>query len=236
MQGLIELVFVGETATLNGGDSTDVDGDPLSFEWTLIRVPDGSTAALSDPFAVNPTINIDLPGAYEVQLVVNDGNVDSAPDSVTIATGNNPPVANAGEDQLAAVGDTIILDGGASSDVDSDELTFSWALTSVPSGSTALLTGATFVNPTFTIDLPGSYVAQLIVSDGLVDSAPDTVTISTTNTAPIADAGPDQSLLVGDTVLLDGSRSFDDDGDELSYFWSFVTIPVGSSAELSDPT
>ena len=233
--GADQLVFVGETATLNGSESSDIDGDTLNFLWTLISVPDGSGAALSDPSAVNPTIDIDLPGAYEVRLVVNDGITDSAPDTVTIATDNSAPVADAGADQLAQVGDTITLDGSASSDVDSDELTFSWALTSVPSGSAAALNDTTSVKPTFVIDVSGAYVAQLIVNDGLVDSAPDTVVVATTNTAPVADAGDDQSLRVGDTAFLDGGESYDVDDDELAYFWSFVSVPEGSLASLSDP-
>jgi len=38
-------------------------------------------------------------------------------------------------------------------------------------------------------------VAQLIVNDGKVDSAPDTVVITTENSAPVANAGPDQTVL-----------------------------------------
>jgi probable HAF family extracellular repeat protein len=54
------------------------------------------------------------------------------------------------------------------------------------------------------------------------------------NHPPIANAGPDQSVVEGDTVLLDGSASYDDDGDELSYSWSIESKPPGSNAVLSD--
>lgn len=55
-------------------------------------------------------------------------------------------------------------------------------------------------------------------------------------TAPIANAGLDQSIRAGDTVYMDGSLSSDDDTDTalLHYNWSFSELPVGSSAALSD--
>lgn len=91
---------------------------------------------------------------------------------------NLAPVANAGPDQTVYVGDTVTLDGSKSSDADGNSLTFRWALTSRPNGSAATLSNATAVNPTFAVDRPGTYVAQLIVNDGKIDSAPDTVAIT----------------------------------------------------------
>ena len=84
-------------------------------------------------------------------------------------------------------------------------MTFNWSLTSIPSGSAAALSDPTAVNPGFVVDVPGTYVVQLIVHDGKVDSAPDTVTIGTNNSVPLADAGADQTVAVGETVTLDGS-------------------------------
>jgi hypothetical protein len=92
--------------------------------------------------------------------------------------------------------------------------------------------------PTFTADVAGDYVVQLIVSDGMANSTPDTVTIRANggNVAPIADAGMDQDVLLGDMVELDGSASMDADGDALSYRWSLISIPGASTATLSDAT
>ena len=59
--------------------------------------------------------------------------------------------------------------------------------------------------------------------------------ISTVDSKPIADAGPDQVVKVDSVLVLDGSASFDPDGDPLTFSWSFVSIPDGSSALLSDP-
>lgn len=231
-----QLVAVGMTAQLDGTGSTDVDGDPLSYFWSLSSAPGGSAATISDPTIVLPTIDIDLSGTYVVQLIVNDGTLDSVPDTVVISTANTAPVADAGPDQSVALAATVTLDGSGSSDIDGDPLTYSWALVSVPPGSLATLSGATTVMPTFVADEPGTYIAQLVVDDGQVSSVPDTVTLSTFNSQPIANAGADQSALVGATVMLDGTGSTDPDGDPLTYAWSILDQPVGSVSTLSSST
>ncbi|MFQ5490890.1 MAG: PKD domain-containing protein [Phycisphaerae bacterium] len=45
------------------------------------------------------------------------------------------------------------------------------------------------------------------------------------NTAPLADAGDDQSVTGGDAVMLDGSGSSDPDGDDLAYAWMQIAGP-----------
>ena len=233
--GTPQAALVGQTVTLDGSASIDVDGDSLTFSWILTTVPAGSAASLSDTAAVTPAFDVDLPGTYVAQLIVNDGTVDSAADTVSVATINTARAADAGPDQTALVGDMVTLDGSGSSDADGDSLTFSWSLTTAPENSGAALSDPNGVNPTFDIDRPGTYVAQLIVNDGTVNSAADTVSITTLNSAPLADAGPDQTAIVGDTVTLDASGSSDADGDSLTFSWALTTVPEGSVAALSDP-
>jgi hypothetical protein len=62
------------------------------------------------------------------------------------------PVADAGNDQSVNVGGTVTLDGSTSWDPDGDPVTFSWAITSTPSGSMAVLDDPASVNPSFTAD------------------------------------------------------------------------------------
>ncbi len=240
--GVDRTVAVGDTVSLDGSGSSDPDGDPMTFSWTFTSLPMGSAAVLSNPAAANPNFVADLQGNYIAQLVVNDGEFDSPADTVVITAQavvvNTAPVANAGLDQNANVGDVVVLGGSGSTDAEGDSLSFSWSLTSVPAGSGAVLSGSTAVNPSFVADLEGNYVAQLIVNDGEFDSAPDSVTVVAqivlVNIPPVANAGLDQSLLIGDIASLDGSGSGDADGDPLTFSWS-LSIPAGSGAILSDP-
>jgi RHS repeat-associated protein len=229
-----QTVFVGDMVQLDASKSSDADGDPLTFQWTLVSLPTGSTATISDPIAVRPTFAVDRPGSYTVQLVVDDGIEESAPDTMVISTQNSRPVAKAGPDQTVFVGATVQLDGSASRDADGDPLSYRWSLTTVPTGSTATLSDPVAVRPPFVVDLPGTYVAQLIVRDGVVDSAANMVVISTQNSRPVANAGLDQTVEVGATVLLDGRASSDADGDLLSLRWALTVVPAGSAAFLSD--
>src|SRR5262249_1585116 len=159
--------------------------------------------ALSDPAAVTPTFVPDKKGSYVAELIVNDGALDSAADTVTVTTENTAPVAKPTVALPVKVDDVVRLDGSHSSDAHGDVLTFAWALAVMPPGSAAVLSSPSALGPTFTADQPGVYVAQLIVNDGTVDSAPKSVRIETENSPPVADAGADQTVPISSTVHVD---------------------------------
>jgi len=236
--GADQNVNVGASVELDGSGSSDANGDTLSYTWAFVSTPVGSSASLSGSSTVKPTFTADIAGDYVVRLTVNDGTVDSASDSVTVnaAVGNAAPVANAGADQNVNVGASVTLDGSASSDADNDSLTYTWVFVSRPVGSSASLSDASVVGPSFTADVAGAYVVGLTVNDGTVDSTQDNVTVNAAvgNAAPVANAGADQNVNVGALVTLDGSASSDANGDTLTYTWSFASRPDGSSASLSD--
>ena len=235
--GLDQAVNVGQTVMLDGSGSTDPNGDPLTYAWSFVSRPAGSVAALSNVAAVQPTFVADVAGSYTVQLIVNDGQANSPPDTVLVTAApaqNLPPVANAGLDQAVNVGQTVTLNGSGSTDPNGDPLTYAWSFVSRPAGSAAALSNVAAVQPTFVADVAGSYTVQLIVNDGQANSPPDTVLVTTGNLPPVANAGLDQAVNVGQTVTLNGSGSTDPNGDPLTYAWSFVSRPAGSAAALSN--
>jgi cyclophilin family peptidyl-prolyl cis-trans isomerase len=100
---------------------------------------------------------------------------------------NAAPVANAGVAQNVVVGSVVTLDGSASTDANSDPLTYAWTLTSIPAGSLAALSSLTAAKPTFTADVAGTYVASLTVNDGKVTSTAVTNSITAAVPAPETD-------------------------------------------------
>ena len=143
---------------------------------------------------------------------------------------NQPPVANAGGDQvLHATGPTTpaTLDGSLSSDPDGDALTFVWTEGTTVVGNTAVVQ--------LNLSL-GAHTFTLTVTDpaGLSSSADTHVTIN--DQAPLANAGPDQTLPAAGTttpVTLNGSASIDPDNDPLTFVWTEGTTVVGTSAVVN---
>ena len=164
-------------------------------------------------------LSMDRAGTYLLQLVVNDGSRDSEPDTMSIVASTNlPPNADAGFDQLILLPALGVLEGSASGDADLDSLSYRWTVVSQPAGSAASIGDSSAKTTALSMDLAGSYVVQLIVNDGIVDSAPDTVSlIAKTNQPPVADAGSDREVLLSEPAILDGDASSDPDGDPLDY-------------------
>ncbi len=136
---------------VTGADSSDPDADPLTYDWRVLLAPYGSTVVeqpWDDPTAMSPTFFPDVPGTYLVQLVVNDGETNSAPAQsfleVVPRPDNEIPVANAGSDKF--FDDSVTCTGGScpdcedkvveldaaaegSYDPDGDPLTYEWKVT-----------------------------------------------------------------------------------------------------------
>jgi hypothetical protein len=231
-----QAVDEASTVTLDGAGSSDPDTDELSFDWTQVA---GPTVEIAGATTAMPTFTapiVPVGGAtLTFQLVVHDGQVPSAPDTVDINVKNvnHAPVANAGSDQSVAEDAAISLNGTDSFDPDNDPIEFSWTQAD---GPTVILSGANTAQPSFSAPFVGpsgaTLVFQLTVSDGTLSGTDIVqVMVENINHDPIASAGPDQTRNEGTQVTLDGTLSTDPDSDSLTFTW---TQTSGSSVALSD--
>ena len=155
--------------------------------------------------------------------------------TIVPVTGNAPPVAVIAPPGPAFVGLPVLLNGSGSSDPNGAIASFSWTLTSRPTGSLAAL-GQNTPTALLIPDRPGTYVVQLVVSDGTL-TGQASVSITTVNRPPVAVVVPlSGPVLVGNTVALSGVGSSDPDGDALTHAWSLTTRPAGSTATLNATT
>lgn len=170
----------GATVALNGSGSTDGDGDTLTYNWTQLS---GPAVTIANPTSANASFTAPIGLAANQQLrfrlTVSDG-VDSATADVDFTVlPNSPPLANAGPDQGPVnTGQTVTLNGNGSSDPDGNTIAYQWTQVSGPAVTLINPTSATpsFVAPT--VQGTQNLVFQLIVNDGQIASAPDTVTIA----------------------------------------------------------
>ncbi len=237
-----------QVVTLDGHSSYDPDGDALSYHWSFEHLPDGSAleereapfARNHDATAVSTTFTPDIIGTYVIQLTVQDlHDASSAPDYVVVVAEEpeNLPVADAGDDQTVVLGTTVDLDGSDSYDPQGRTLTYSWSLVDLPDSSaltSSSISNATAVQASLLPDVKGVYIANLVVNNGLADSAPEAAVITVTgeNGAPTANAGEDLTASDCTDIPLDASASVDPDGDALTYYWDLQSKPAESTATV----
>ena len=93
-------------------------------------------------------------------------------------------------------------------DADGDPLSFAWVLTSLPAGSSAVLSDSLTASPTFFADVPGSYIVQLVVNDG-TDPSPAATTsanIAAANEPPGPTVASHVEAPTGGSVILKERR------------------------------
>lgn len=234
--GINQGFTINSIIQLDGSGSYDPAHGSLTYQWSIKTKPSSSQASLSNSTAPFASATLDVDGDYIFQLVVNNGQKNSAPVTVTYSNQNLAPVADAGASQSAHKNETVYLNGSRSHDINGDTLTFAWQLTSQPAGSSAILADASTPYPSLLVDIPGEYDISLIVNDGNSDSQAATVKVTDRNIAPVAFAGQGITQEVNSLITLDATASLDADGDTLHYQWSIISAPAGSIAALSDST
>ncbi|QTA87697.1 PKD domain-containing protein [Desulfonema magnum] len=211
------------TATASGG------AEPYIYTWDF---DDGSIPGDGESL----TYTYSDPGTYAVKVTVADTNGDTVTASVniTVTEKEEPPIADAGSDQVADEGATVTLDASGSYDPNDGSLSYFWEQTG---GISVELSDPSLVHPSFTapdVGIAGETLTfRVTVTDeaGSQAAATSVVSIAGLNSPPVADAGSDQTADEGDTVTLDASGSYDPDGGTLSYLWEQTG---GTEVSLSD--
>lgn len=143
---------------------------------------------------------------------------------VLIMNGVVLPIADAGADVQTYPYEPVDLAGSAKDDLSRDIISYLWAIEWGPDGGE--LSNAEAQNPSFTPYMTGDYVLSLTACvQGEIDllcSAPDQVTVYVGNREPqVSIAAKPTTVTVGETVVFDGSGSYDPDQQELTYSWDF---------------
>ena len=224
----------GIVATLNGSHSTDPDDGIASYAWEQIEGP-LPFVTLTGANTVNPTFTTPYVGiggeSLVFKLTVTDNGGLKSTDTiiVNVTWSNLPPTAEAGPNQTVAEGSVVTLDASASVDTDDGIASYAWLQTG---GAVVTLSDPGAKKPTFTtpdVGMAGDILTfQLTVTDNGGLQATDTVVITVTwvNAPPVANAGPDQSVVKGSVATLDGTASTDPDDGIASYLWQQTGGPT----------
>jgi|GEM_PF-4201487 len=259
---LVLAVGCNEAPTVDAGDDfeavvgqtveftptgMDEDDDLLEYEWRFVSIPDGSDAVLMDTDRPYAFFVADVVGEYVAEVVNFDDGDRSEPDTVTVTVREAPDADIA--DVAAAVlpGETITLDAAASTVAPGRSVVYEWTLVSAPEddpdtdedeGSDLEISEAMAAMESIdvTLDVVGEYVFELTAADGgeddgtVFDSSARVTVFA--RTPPVARITSTVAAIVGEAFALDSSETTAGPGADLTYVWTLVTTPAGSTADV----
>jgi len=229
-----QTIYLGDTAWLNG-TVTDPENDPLTLTWSKESGP--GAVNFADTKSARTTATFTADGEYILKLEASDGKNPPVSDTVTVKVlpkpvTNRPPVLSSVGDKTVAEGETLTISLHAT-DPDNDRIVYSAA--GLPKNAAIDPgTGIFRFDPDY--NQSGEYQVTFTASDGKGGSDSETIKITVTNTnrLPVARVNAPGEVKVGERVTLDGSGSYDPDGDTLTFEWRQVSGPgvslTGASA------
>ncbi len=177
------------------------DGIPGVFGYSyraIVVMGSGENLIVPETISMStskPQYAVPLPSSARLRLTAT-GNVTAL--TPCLPQENQAPIADAGADRTVALGDTVLLDAGNSSDPDGASLLYDWSLLFVADGSTAEIAEPTAKSTSFVADRSGAYVVNLVVSDGDLESEPATATITA---VPVADAAMEAAEEIAEALV-----------------------------------
>ena len=173
--GQDQIVNPGNTVVLDASGSYDQDGEIESYSWTQV-----SGDMINIEFSDSVVARFTMPeqgGGVDIELTVADNNGALDLDTTRIVI-NQPPTADAGEDQETGYSAVVLLDGSQSSDEIGEIDGFLWEQLSGEPVSifSSNQPVATFYSPG--IDATLSFVLSVFDEQGLSDKDTTTVFVS----------------------------------------------------------
>ena len=226
-----QAIMLPSGATLDGTVTDDGQPNPPKMVTTLWSVASGpGTVTFTNAAAIDATASFSVAGIYVLRLTASDSALGASDEvTITVSPPNLAPTVSAGPDQTIGLPANATLDGTVTDDGLPNPpamVTTVWSQLSGP--GTATFANATAVDTTASFSAAGVYVLGLTASDGIASVTDEiTVTVRAVNRAPIANAGPDQAIVLPALVTLDGTVA--DDGlpnpPAVSTAWSVVSGP-----------
>lgn len=174
------LQSIGTTVYLDARDSSDPDGDTLTFNWTQVSGPTVSIDNANQARAsiVVPELEVSESATFQVVVTDTDGLTDTAQVAIEFRGANSAPNASANSAlRRVPSGQAVTLSASTSGDPDGDTLAYLWEQVAGPSVELSSPEGETtqFNAPTVTTEQDLTF--RLTVSDGFLEDT-DEVTIS----------------------------------------------------------
>ncbi len=208
------LTIISPTGVLS--NDGDLNGDRLTATVQSDVSSGTLDLQLDGSFVYTPQAQFNGQDYFSYQ--VSDGVLsDTALVTITIAAVNDGPVAF--DDTASTAEDEAVSISVLSNDTDiENDSLFLTAVSPAQNGRPSISGQQVVYSPSLNFAGTDSFTYR--VSDGsLSDTASVTVTVNAVNDAPLAAAGADQSVIVSQSVTLDGSLSSDVEGDALRYGW-----------------
>lgn len=233
-----QIVKGARPVTLNASNSTAPNGIS-AFLWKQVSGPAVPLKNSRSAICTFKSPRVTFGALLMFQLTITDKTGKTVTDQclVNVSGTDLPPVANAGRSESVSAYSIVNLNGSESFDPDDRILFYRWEQTGGPKVSLSYANSAqaSFVAPDAGV-LGATLDFKLVVRDrsGLKMQDHCLVSVVDERQAPAAVAGPAQSVHSLDSVVLDGSGSYDSNQGTLLYRWKQTGgYPVTLSNPLS---
>jgi hypothetical protein len=231
----IVMTLPTNSVTLSGNASYDTDGIISTYLWKKISGP--AQFNIVTPTQKQTLVLNLVQGSYEFELTVTDDDGATGKDTIMVIVNpgappaNQAPKASAGNDVVITQPTSSVALLGTGTDEDGTISSYAWKQVAGPAAST-IVSPTQALTTIQRLTAVGTYRFEFTVTDNKGATGKATVQVivnaaSSTNRPPVAVAGDDRVIsFPSDSAHLDGTASFDPDGQISTYLWSWISGPA----------